>query len=549
MPCHCQLFSDIAAEILIGRQILCCRFIALRVQRVAEDYAAKVICDLLLRFARKLHHIRHIYLCLFRERKSVGFRCGVYRQHRDLLLDGSLREHIRFANKVALVIQHFQGGKQAVGAVIAECGVVCSGVDKPVFLAELIVEAVQSGLLLLNGFIGIVFRLILDERSYAISNSDHCLDTVFRSHRDFDGIHTAVFAVVNPTVIECIAEIAYIRVCGNRTVFFLRLHVVDLVFGDLRMDVLNCCGKLLAQLLILVSNTGRFISIRAADHFHLAEDHVRIIYKVAVHGNAVGIPVQMNPIRLNVQKSVSFLKENDIRRHFRSGSTLEGVIRQTDSADKVSPLGDILSHGGIFLIQGSFRCDERYDAARSNLIQSAGKEIIMDEEIMLVIAFIRHLELPKRDIANGSIEEAVRKIGLFKTLHRNGVALIKLLCDTPGNAVQLHTVELGGAHAVRDKPHEIADAARRLQHISRLKAHVVHSVVNRLNDNRRRVECRQRRLSCRSIFILGENGSQFIIMGIVFLKELSQAAPSDIIRQNSLFIRISQTMLVLQLVQ
>ena len=81
---------------------------------------------------------------------------------------------------------------------------------------------------------------------------------------------------------------------------------------------------------------------------------------------------------------------------------------------------------------------------------------------MLVIPFIRYLKISKRHITNHSIKEAVRQIGFFKSLCRNGCFLVKLLCNPCGNRIKFHTVNLTVLHCVRQHTDEITDTAGRL---------------------------------------------------------------------------------------
>ena len=144
----------------------------------------------------------------------------------------------------------------------------------------------------------------------------------------------------------------------------------------------------------------------------------------------------------------------------------------------------------------------------------------MDEEVVLVIALVRHLELPEGDIADCSVKEAVGKICILEALHRDAVFLIELLGDSPGNTVQLHAVELRVIHAFGNKSHKVSDAAGGLQHIAGLKVHVLQGTVHRLDHHGRRIEGRKRGFSCRRIFLIGKHILQLGIMGIVLLEEL-----------------------------
>ena len=137
---------------------------------------------------------------------------------------------------------------------------------------------------------------------------------------------------------------------------------------------------------------------------------------------------------------------------------------------------------------------------------------------MLIIAFVRNLELTEGNIAHSRVEKAVRKVGVFKALHSYAGVLIELLGDPAGNAVQLNSIELRACHRLRYKPHEVADAAGRLQHIAGPEVHILKRAVDRLDNDRRRIKCRQRGLSGRSVFIFCQKLLQLLIMRIVLFE-------------------------------
>ena len=168
---------------------------------------------------------------------------------------------------------------------------------------------------------------------------------------------------------------------------------------------------------------------------------------------------------------------------------------------------------------------------------------------MLIIALVRHLELPEGDIADCRVKEAVGKVCTLKALHCDAVFLIQLLGDSPGNTVQLHAVELRVIHAFGNKPHKVADAAGGLQHIAGLKVHVLQGTVHRLDHHGRRIEGRQRGFSCRRIFLIGKHCLQLGIMGIVLFEELREAAPAHIVGKHALLGGCRQPAFRIQLIQ
>ena len=71
------------------------------------------------------------------------------------------------------------------------------------------------------------------------------------------------------------------------------------------------------------------------------------------------------------------------------------------------------------------------------------------------------LVLPKRNVADGEVKiaGAVRRL----KARDSDVGLgIELLGDAPGDAVQLHAVELAARHALRQQAEKVADTHRRL---------------------------------------------------------------------------------------
>ena len=130
--------------------------------------------------------------------------------------------------------------------------------------------------------------------------------------------------------------------------------------------------------------------------------------KVGVHFQPLFIGFQMYPVRLQVRHTAALLQEQNVGSDLRTGSGLERIIGQSDGTEKVRPLGNVLSHRRIFLVHGALAGNEGHHAAGAYLIQGTGKEIVMDQEIVLVVLLIRHFEGPKGHVANGHIKEAVR---------------------------------------------------------------------------------------------------------------------------------------------
>ena len=70
------------------------------------------------------------------------------------LVDGALGEHICLALQVSVLVQHFQGTQQAVGAVLLKCPFISGAVEKSPFCGKTVIGRVQLFLKLCNLCIG-----------------------------------------------------------------------------------------------------------------------------------------------------------------------------------------------------------------------------------------------------------------------------------------------------------------------------------------------------------------------------------------------------------
>lgn len=60
-----------------------------------------------------------------------------------LVVDGALKEHIRLALQLAVLVQHFQRAEQAVGTVLFKGSFVSRAVDQAILSIEAVISGVQ----------------------------------------------------------------------------------------------------------------------------------------------------------------------------------------------------------------------------------------------------------------------------------------------------------------------------------------------------------------------------------------------------------------------
>ena len=360
-------------------------------------------------------------------------------------------------------------------------------------------------------------------------------------------MHPGVFPVKYFTFHKTKAEIADRRVSGDRLIILLQF--LHLIFRDLGMKVLHRFGKQVRQVCVLIGSTGTVHTKPGTFHDHFPQNHFRVLNEIAVLSDTVFVGVQMYPVRLDVRHTVFLLQENDVAGDFRAGVALEGIVGQTNGTDEVRPLGKIFADSGIFLVHGSLGGDKGHNTARTHLIQSLAKEIIMDEPVVLVVLFVPNLEISKGYVADGHIKEAVRHLDLFKPIHSNAAVLIELLGNAPGDGVDLHTVGFAVRHALRQHTDKVADAAAWLQEVPLTKSHLLQRLIHGPDNDRRGVKSRQGAGAGSGIFLLIQQRLQLQILAVALIKAVGQTTPAYIPEQYFLFLRGCQTVLSFDLFQ
>ena len=428
-------------------------------------------------------------------------------------LDGALGEHIRLAFQLAVLVNDFQRAEQIVAGIIGKGQSVRPVIDKTIFCGKAVIEPVQFSLFILDGAVrcgGVHLQI------------NELLDTFPQPHQPFytsfgGGIqvrahHAAVFTEIHSAVHNGVGVIFHIGVGGNGGVdgFALtQLRQLGLLVSA--ANVLHGIMQLIGKLQSLDGVHGVVHTMSGAYRLLSAQHHFRVVDKIPVDGKPVLRLSGLGPFRHDVQRAVPLLEEDDVRYHLGTGILFERVIGQTDSSQQLGTLGKIAAHGGIFGVHGISGGHKSYHAAGTHLIQCFGKKIVMNTEIQLVVGFVVDLILTERYIADGKVKE-VTPVGGLKAAYCDVRLGIELLCDVPGNRVQLHAVQTAVSHFLRQHTEEIAHTHRRLQNISGLKPHTAHRFIDGLNDRRAGVMGIEGRASGGGIFLRGQ---QLFQLGIL----------------------------------
>ena len=150
-----------------------------------------------------------------------------------------------------------------------------------------------------------------------------------------------------------------------------------------------------------------------------------------------------------------------------------------------------------------------------------------------------YLVLAERHVADGKVEES-RAVGRLKARDGNVGLGVELLCYSPGDTVQLHTVEPAVCHALRKQAEEVADAHRRLKDSPALEAHAAHGLIYGADDRGRGIVRVERRTSRGLVFFRREQGFQLCVflrpLALALVEHLGYAAPADVAGEHILLL-------------
>ena len=217
-----------------------------------------------------------------------------------------------------------------------------------------------------------------------------------------------------------------------------------------------------------------------------------MVDKVLVHLDSVFIGSKVYPIFVSLDDSITLLEEDNVRNYLVCPCSVKRIVRQTDSAEEVGSLRDILSDRRVLFIKSTRACDESDHTTGANLIEGFRKEIVVNEEVVLVVLLVKELEIIERHVTDCHVKEAIGEMSFLISVDGDTVLLIELPCNSTRKAIKLNAVHLG-IYTLGDKTHKVTDTARWLKHVSSLKSHILKSVIHRLDNNGRRIKSRQSR--------------------------------------------------------
>ena len=178
---------------------------------------------------------------------------------------------------------------------------------------------------------------------HAIPQRDHALDTLGGGGVQLRFDHAAIFPVVHLAVHHGVGVVFHIGVCGDGRVDLFALAQLwqfCLLIGA--ANVFHGIMELICKCQPLNGDNGEILlAVLGAFGGLPAEDHLRVVNKIAVDGKAILVLTEVYPIRFDLNGTVTLLEKENVRNHIRTGVGAERIVGQTNGTQQLRPLRDV----------------------------------------------------------------------------------------------------------------------------------------------------------------------------------------------------------------
>ena len=148
----------------------------------------------------------------------------------------------------------------------------------------------------------------------------------------------------------------------------------------------------------------------------------------------------------------------------------------------------------VLFVERAFGCDEQSQDARAYFLQRGGEEVIVDGKLEDVETRVERLIVPKGNVGNRHVVEAIGQPSFLEWLVANVRIWIKRLGEPGGEQVDFNAGNRRvGVHLLRRQADEVAQPAGRFQNAPMPETETRERSVHPANNDRRcvvGVECR-----------------------------------------------------------
>ena len=190
-----------------------------------------------------------------------------------------------------------------------------------------------------------------------------------------------------------ITEVLHIGVCRQGPALRFRLCNVRHLrssFQILPFQLLYSLTELVCQICTFYrDDRSFFFAILCVFSGQFAQNHLRVVRKVAVDGDAICRLSQLHPCRFMIHGPVAFLQKDDVTDNISARIGAECVVWQADCSQQIRTLRNMLPGSRILTVQRIAAGDKCHNAAGPHLVDGFRKEIIVDADVQLVIRFLK----------------------------------------------------------------------------------------------------------------------------------------------------------------
>ena len=332
--------------------------------------------------------------------------------------DGALGKDRTFPCDILFIIQFLQRQQQRVSRIFGKGKAVAIAADMAVLFHKAVVELVQLVLQFVQTVIVAALCLLCDQYPHSTADPDHGAGAFFCCliKCRWDVLSCRVekqLAIPDKVTVFCDLLLCVLRIPRCVPLEHIRISMFRQRVRDGNM--MDSIRKLLFQVCTRKRRAGGIIAISGAFHLHFTQNHFRMGDEITVHRKPVCDFAKMYPLRLGFRRRFPLLQEQDIRRDLCTCIGLERIIGQADRAEQVCFLRKQTAYMLVLLIQCAFGRDKGNDAVRLYFIQCFHKEIVVDQQIILVVPLVMQFIVPKWDVADSEVKGVVRKGGILKS--------------------------------------------------------------------------------------------------------------------------------------
>ena len=381
------------------------RVVSIR-SRVFENHAGQFGGDALIvtGSAQQFCHIRQVYFAMLPDGHCQCFTGGIHAGDNTLWPNRPLGKHICLGLEIFILVQILQRAEQIIGAVIIEQAGIFLVVDQTVFCSKRIVGIIQLCLRCLDILVREVIQLLVDQLVDDLPQFHHASHTAFGVVGQFNLCHDGVLAVVDFTIHHGIAEVLHIGVCRQGPALRFRLCNVRHLrssFQILPFQLLHRLTELVCQICTFYrDDRSFFFAILCVFSGQFAQNHLRVVRKVAVDGDSIFRLSQLYPSGFMVYGAVAFLQKDDVTDNIGARIGAECVVWQSDCSQQIRTLRNMLPGSRILTVQRITAGDKCHNTAGPHLVDGFRKEIIVDAEVQLIIRFVVDFVIAKRYVAD-----------------------------------------------------------------------------------------------------------------------------------------------------